>query len=57
MGRKSDAEECEGCGREIDGDPGQCPGCGAFLNRGRLARWFAGTVLALGAVTALILMG
>lgn len=57
MGGKSDTEECGGCGREIAGDPGQCPGCGKFLNRGRLVRWFAGTVVALGLVTALILAG
>lgn len=54
-GRKTDTEECEGCGSAVTGDPGQCPECGMFLNRGRLVRWFVAAVAALGVVTYLVL--
>lgn len=55
--RKTDRDECEGCGQEITGDHGQCPECGAFLNRERLVRWLVGGVVVLGLVTYLVVSG
>lgn len=55
--RKTDRDECPGCGAEIRGDHGQCPECGAFLERGRLVRWLSTCLVVLAFVTYLIVTG
>ncbi len=55
--RKTDKEECPGCGGEITGDHGQCPECGAYLERQGLLLWLTAGVVVLAVVTYLVVTG